>query len=183
MKILLGLLAFFMLPSAVIAADGSQNAEKALNGAQNNVVYSPEAHHDSNYYSIDLVVDDSLSYSPNNVHFICRTTGFSNGVDFYVDGNDYYVNQCPVLDDGSSFEIHLAAKWAFEECTTVFYARQYDDQSHSYITRSETIYSVWRDDHVSLSTSSMEHAHDCADLAYFKRISSNQSLARDFFTE
>ena len=183
MKLLLGAAALFMLPSAVVVPSSTNSVQPTLVDAESNVAYSPEAQHDSDYYSIDLIVDDSLSYSVGNVFFVCRVTGFSSEVDFSIDGNDYYLNHCPILDDGSSFRIYLTARRVFEECTTVLYARQYDDKSHSYITRSETFYSAWRDNHISLSTHSLEHAHDCADLAYHRRVGTDQNLSREFSAE
>ena len=169
MKTLLGLMAFFMLPSVTGLGSGISNAMMTKNGSQENVAYSPEAYHESNYYSIDLVVDDSLSYPSNDVRIIVRTNGYSSGVQFSV-GGYYSLTSSVALDDGKSYEIHLSALYSFERVSTTITARQYSSQNGQYITRSETFYSARIDDFISLSTTSMEHAEDCADLEDYDRI-------------
>ncbi len=170
MKLLLSLMALFMLPS--VAGLGSEIGDNTLgqNLVDNSVAYSPEAHHDANYYSLDLVVDDSLSYLRTDVLITCRTNGFTSDVQFSVDGNYSLISVCN-LDDGKSYNLCLNALYTFEKVATTITARQYDSQSGQYITRSETFYSVLHEYYyISLSTTSMEHAEDCADLEDYGRI-------------
>ena len=181
MKILLGLMAFFMLPSVTGLGSGIGNAIAAKNNTQDNVAFSPEAYHESNYYSIDLVADGSLSYPSNDVRLICRTTGYSHGVEFSV-GGYYYLTSFHVLDDGTSYELRLTPRYSFENAGTTITATQYDSRSGQDIIRSEAFYSAWREDYISLSTTSMEHASDCADLEAFTRHGLDQSYDRQFFT-
>ena len=181
MKTLLGLMAFFMLPSVTGLGSGISNAMMTKNGSQENVAYSPEAYHESNYYSIDLVVDDSLSYPSNDVRIIVRTNGYSSGVQFSV-GGYYSLTSSVALDDGKSYEIHLSALYSFERVSTTITARQYSSQNGQYITRSETFYSARYEDYISLSTTSMDHAEDCAELEAFTRHGLDQAWDQEFFT-
>lgn len=169
MKLLLSLMALFMLPSVAGLGNGIDDNTLGQNVVDNSVAYSPEAHHDANYYSIDLIVDNSLSYPSDDVRLICRTTGYSFGVQFSV-GGYYQVKSYSVLDDGCSYEIRLRALYSFENVSTTITASQYSSQNGQYITRSETFYSVRYEDYISLSTTSMDHAKDCSDLAAYDRI-------------
>lgn len=168
MKVLLGLASLFMLPLFAGFSNGNSKEVLGQNIAESSIAYSPEAYHDSSYYSIDLVVDGSLSYRSDDVRLICRTTGYSSGVQFSV-GGYYQLTNSQILNDGNSFEIHLRALYSFETVGTTITARQYDSQTGNYITCSEMFYSANLDGYISLSTTSMEHASDCADLASYSR--------------
>ena len=170
MKTLLGLMALFMLPSVTGLSSGIKNSMTTKNGIEDNVVFSPEAYHESNYRSLDLIVDGSLSYPSDDICVTCRTNGYTYAAEFYLDGGNYTITDITLLEDGHTYEIHLAPSHSFTECESALYVEQYDPESRQYIACHETFYSVWRDDYISLSTASMDHASDCADLAAYNRI-------------